>query len=124
MQRPKKLFLLCLALAISIFAQGVLASEELNYSGKLTDETRTREIKLPATEPANKASLKIKATIKSGQTSWTLRDPNGKVRLTGSISKGDLALDSGELDAIKGTWTLQIDLESATLSYELHWRTR
>ena len=123
MQKSRKCFLFCLAFTISLFAHGVLASDELNYSGKVTDETRTREIKLPSSEGSNKASLKVKATIKSGLTHWTLRDPNGKARLNGGISKGDLLLDTGELDAIKGTWTLQIELESATLSYEINWRT-
>lgn len=111
-----------LLLLILLLAHSASGSDKLELTGKATDETRTKEIKLPATEPSSKAHLKVTATIESGEVIWTLRDPNGKARLTGG-KRGDITLDSGELQAIKGTWVLQIEMKGATFNYEIRWRT-
>lgn len=119
----RKQIRLALLLAIVTFAPAVSSSDELYISGKATNEARTREASLPASEPSKKAHLKVKAKIESGEADWILRDPNGKARLTGRGQRGHLTLDSGELEGIKGTWTLQIEIRNATLDYEIHWRT-
>jgi hypothetical protein len=119
----RKQITLALLLAILTFARAVGSSDELHISGKATNETRTRETSLSATEPSKKAHLKVKARIESGEAAWVLRDPTGKARLTGRSWGGQLTLDSGELEAIKGKWTVQIELKDATLDYEMYWRT-
>jgi hypothetical protein len=67
--------------------------------------------------------LKISGRIKSGSSVWTLRDPNGKSVFTAESGEGEVSLDSGELNVIPGTWTLQIELKSGTLDFEIRWTT-
>jgi hypothetical protein len=68
--------------------------------------------------------LKINGRIKSGSSVWTLRDPNGKSVFTAETDKAELSLDSGDLNDIPGTWTLQVDVKNATLDFEIHWSAR
>jgi hypothetical protein len=70
------------------------------------------------------AGLKINGRIESGNAIWTLRDPNGKSAFTAESDKGELSLDSGDLDFIPGTWTLHVELKKGTLDFETLWNTR
>jgi hypothetical protein len=70
------------------------------------------------------ARLKINGQIKSGASVWTLRDPNGKSVFTAESGNAELSLDSGDLNAVPGTWTLQLEVKMATLDFEVHWSLR
>jgi hypothetical protein len=70
------------------------------------------------------ARLKINGRIKSGSAVWTLRDPNGKSVFTAESDKAELALDSGDLNVIPGTWTLQVEVKNSTLGLEVLWSVR
>jgi hypothetical protein len=72
------------------------------------------------------ARLKINGQIKSGSCAWTLRDPNGKSAFTAESNNGELSLDSGDLDAIPGTWILQVeaDVKNGSIDFKIHWNTR
>jgi hypothetical protein len=112
-----------LLLALLAFTRTAGGSDRLELSGKATNETRMKKISLPSSELSTKAHLNVKALLESGQAALVLRDPNGKARLTGRVTRGNITLDSGELEAIKGTWILQIEMRNATLDYEIRWRT-
>ncbi len=101
-------------------------SKERNtkYGVTLSGETKTRELKLQADQWAKKARLKINGRIESGNSIWTLRDPNGKSAFTAESDKGDLSLDSGDLDVIPGTWILQIEFKNGTFDFVVDWNNR
>jgi beta-lactamase regulating signal transducer with metallopeptidase domain len=102
-------------------------SRESNYktAGRLSGVTKTVELNLPARQSLMKARLKINGRIKSGASIWTLRDPNGKSIFTAESDKAELSLDSGDLDVIPGTWTLQVELKNGgTLDFEVLWTCR
>jgi HEAT repeat protein len=99
-------------------------SRTLKYGARLSGETKTHEFKLQAAQSSKKARLKINGQIKSGNAKWTLRDPNGKSAFTAESDKAEVSLDSGDLDVIPGTWTLQVELKNGTLDFEVIWNTR
>jgi HEAT repeat protein len=99
-------------------------SGELKTNGRFTNVTRTEELSLPARQLFKIARLKINGRIKSGSSVWTLRDPNGKSVFTAESGNAELSLDSGDLNAVPGTWKLQIEVKNATLDFEVLWSTR
>lgn len=100
-------------------------SRDLHTAGRLSGVTRTLELKLQADQWAKVARLKINGQIKSGSCVWTLRDPNGKSAFTAESNNAELSLDSGDLDAIPGTWILQVeaDVKNGTIDFKVHWNT-
>jgi len=94
------------------------------FNVKLTGTTRTFEWNLTDPQGSKMARLKINGQIKSGSSVWTLRDPNGKSVFTAETDKAELSLDSGDLNVIPGTWTLQLEVKNATLGLEVHWSLR
>ena len=97
---------------------------DLKFNGRLTGVTRTFEWNLTDPQGFKMARLKINGQIKSGSSVWTLRDPNGKSVFTAESDKAELSLDSGDLNVIPGTWTLQLEVKNATLDFEILWSTR
>ncbi|HKQ93281.1 MAG TPA: HEAT repeat domain-containing protein [Blastocatellia bacterium] len=101
-------------------------SRDYRGAGSLSGVTRTLEIKLQANQSGKVARLKINGQINSGSCVWTLRDPNGKSAFTAESNNGELSLDSGDLDAIPGTWILklEVDVKNGTIDFKTHWNTR
>jgi beta-lactamase regulating signal transducer with metallopeptidase domain/HEAT repeat protein len=101
-------------------------SRDLHTAGRLSGVTRTLELKLQAYQSDKVARLKLNGQIKSGSCVWTLRDPNGKSAFTAESNNGELSLDSGDLDAIPGTWILQVeaDVKNGSIDFKIHWNTR
>jgi len=101
-------------------------SRDTNTAGRLSGVTRTLELKLQAYQSDKVARLKINGQIKSGSCVWTLRDPNGKSAFTAESNNAELSLDSGDLEAIPGTWILQVeaDVKNGTIDFKVHWNTR
>src|SRR5262245_27474614 len=99
-------------------------SRNLKSAGRFTNVTRTEKISLPGSPLTKVVRLKINGRIKSGSSVWTLRDPNGKSMFTAESDKAELSLDSGDLNDIPGTWTLQVEVKNATLDFEIHWSAR
>jgi beta-lactamase regulating signal transducer with metallopeptidase domain/HEAT repeat protein len=97
---------------------------DLKFNVKLTGTTKTFEWNLTDPQGSKMARLKINGQIKSGSSVWTLRDPNGKSVFTAESGNAELSLDSGDLDVIPGTWTLQLEVKNATLGLEVHWSLR
>jgi hypothetical protein len=100
-------------------------SRDYNGAGRLSGVTRTLELKLQAYQSDKVARLKINGQIKSGSCVWTLRDPNGKSAFTAESNNAELSLDSGDLEAIPGTWILQVeaDVKNGTIDFKVHWNT-
>jgi HEAT repeat protein len=100
-------------------------SRDTKSAGRLAGVTRTIELKLQADQSDKVARLKINGQIKSGSCVWTLRDPNGKSAFTAESNNAELSLDSGDLDAIPGTWILQLeaDVKNGTINFKVHWNT-
>jgi hypothetical protein len=96
----------------------------LKFAGRLADVTKTFELQLTDPQGSKMARLKINGQIKSGSSVWTLRDPNGKSVFTAESDKAELSLDSGDLNVIAGTWTLQVAVNNATIDFEVHWSIR
>src|SRR5262245_4270221 len=99
-------------------------SRNLKSAGRFTNVTRTEKISLPGSPLTKVVRLKINGRIKSGSSVWTLRDPNGKSMFTAESDKAELSLDSGDLNDIPGTWTLQVEVKKATLNFKIHWSAR
>src|SRR5215813_64394 len=99
-------------------------SRNLKFAGRLTGVTKTFEWSLTEPQESKIARLKINGQIKSGSSVWTLRDPNGKSVFTAESDKAELSLDSGDLNVIPGTWTLQVEFKNSTLDFEVHWNAR
>jgi HEAT repeat protein/beta-lactamase regulating signal transducer with metallopeptidase domain len=99
-------------------------SREIKTAGRLANVTRTEELSLPVSQLFKMARLKINGRIESGNTVWTLRNPNGKSVFTAETGNAELSLDSGDLDVIPGTWKLQIEVKNATLDFEVRWTLR
>jgi beta-lactamase regulating signal transducer with metallopeptidase domain len=101
-------------------------SRDLHTAGRLIGVTRTLELKFQAYQSDKVARLKIDGQIKSGSCVWTLRDPNGKSAFTAESNNGELSLDSGDLNAINGTWILQVeaDVKNGSIDFKIHWNTR
>jgi hypothetical protein len=114
--------MIIIALAVAVHV--ARASDEKQLKGRASGATQTKEIELPATTSSTRVQLRLEANIKSGEAIWTLLDPTGKSRLTGQVGKGNITLDSGELETIAGTWTLRAEFRNATLDYDIRWRTR
>lgn len=100
------------------------AVRNLKFNGRLSGATRTFDWKLTNPKGSKMGRLKINGQIKSGSSVWTLRDPNGKSVFTAESDKAELSLDSGDLNVIPGTWTLQVKFKNSTLDFEIHWSTR
>ena len=100
-------------------------SRDTKTAGSIAGVTRTFELKLQADQSDKVARLKINGHIKSGGCVWTLRDPNGKSAFTAESNNAELSLDSGDLDAIPGTWILQLeaDVKNGTVEFKVHWNT-
>jgi HEAT repeat protein len=100
-------------------------SRDYRTAGRLSGVTRTLELKLQAYQSDKVARLKINGQIKSGSCVWTLRDPNGKSAFTAESNNAELSLDSGDLEAIAGTWILQVeaDVKNGTIDFKVHWNT-
>ncbi len=96
----------------------------LKFAGRLAGLTKTFEWKLTDPQGSKMARLKINGQIKSGSSVWTLRDPNGKSVFTAESGNAELSLDSGDLNVIPGTWTLQLEVKTATLDFEVLWSIR
>src|SRR5215471_8892440 len=96
----------------------------VKMTGRLAGVTRTFEWNLQASQESKMGRLKINGQIKSGSSVWTLRDPNGKSVFTAESGNAELSLDSGDLNVIPGTWTLQAEFKNSTLDFEVHWNTR
>src|SRR5262245_56640598 len=96
----------------------------LKFNGRLAGLTKTFEWKLTDPKGSKMARLKINGQIKSGSSVWTLRDPNGKSVFTAESGNAELSLDSGDLNAVPGTWTLQLEVKYATLDFEVQWSLR
>jgi HEAT repeat protein/beta-lactamase regulating signal transducer with metallopeptidase domain len=96
----------------------------LKFAGSLAGATKTFEWKLTDPHGSKMARLKINGQIKSGASVWTLRDPNGKSVFAAESDKAELSLDSGDLNVIPGTWTLQVEFKDSTLDFEVHWSLR
>jgi len=96
----------------------------LKFNGRLAGLTKTFEWKLKDPQGSKMARLKINGQIKSGNSVWTLRDPNGKSVFTAESGNAELSLDSGDLNAVPGTWTLQLEVKYATLDFEVQWSLR
>src|SRR5262245_38044107 len=99
-------------------------SRNLKFAGRLGNVTNTFEWMLTDPQGSKMARLKINGQIKSGNSVWTLRDPNGKSVFTAESDKAELSLDSGDLNVIPGTWTLQVEFKNVTLDFEVHWSLR
>jgi HEAT repeat protein/beta-lactamase regulating signal transducer with metallopeptidase domain len=96
----------------------------IKFNGRLAGTTKTFEWKLTDPQGFKMARLKINGQIKSGASVWTLRDPNGKSVFTAESGNAELSLDSGDLNAVPGTWILQLEVKTATLDFEVHWSLR
>lgn len=119
-----KLILFVISFTVFVTGHTTQGSEGTKFTGKVTNETGARKFSLSAPQLSKKARLKINCRMESGSFVWTLRDPNGKSWITAESSKDRFSLDSGDLDVIPGTWTLQLELKNSTLDYEIRWSTR
>src|SRR5215813_10499980 len=99
-------------------------SRNLRFAGRLAGATKTFEWSLTDPQGFKMSRLKIDGQIKSGSSVWTLLDPNGKSVFTAESDKAELSLDSGDLNVIPGTWTLQVEYKNVTLDFEVHWSLR
>jgi HEAT repeat protein len=93
-------------------------------AGRLSGDNKTLELKLMAPQWSKKARLKINGQLESGNCVWTLRDPKGKSAFRAESDKTEFSIDSGDLDVIPGTWTLQVQLKNGTLDFEVNWNNR
>ncbi|MBO0859413.1 MAG: HEAT repeat domain-containing protein [Chloracidobacterium sp.] len=100
------------------------AQGDLKFDGRFGGVTNTFEWNLTGREGSKTARLKINGQIKSGDSVWTLRDPNGTPVFTAESGNAELALDSGDLRVIPGEWTLQVELKNGTLDFEVLWSAR
>jgi hypothetical protein len=119
--RRNSLFLSFLALALLVMAGQAQSSSNREDHQTFTDKTDTRRLALDVPAMTKKARLRVNVVLQSGKVSWVLRDPNGVAHITGEGSHGHLAGDTGEMEAIAGTWVLEIKLDNATGTSQVNW---
>jgi hypothetical protein len=87
--------LFTVAFIVSITIHTAQGSDEVKLTGKVNNETGTKEFNLSASHLSSKTRLKIRSYVESGHVVWTLRDPSGKSWITAATSKDGFSLDWG-----------------------------
>lgn len=91
---------------------------------ELDGATEIHEYELNVPQGADEARLVIRAKVKSGKIRWTLTDAEGEERLQGHGERGNVELDTGQLEnPTPGVWRLEVDLEKAKGHYRVEWRS-
>ena len=118
--------LLLAFLAVALLAMVGQAQSSANREDHRTfeKETETRQATFEVPAMTKKAQVRVQVVLRSGKASWVLRDPKGVARLSGECGKGHVDVNTGEVDAIAGTWVLDIKLENATGTSQVNWESR
>jgi hypothetical protein len=100
-----------------------LASDEksqLTREERFTNKTDTVVYRLQLENPADTVHLKVSAEVKRGVVRWELIDPTGATRSKIGTTE-HASMDTTNIQAIKGEWTLRMILEDATGRYHVYW---
>jgi hypothetical protein len=89
-----------------------------------TNKTDVNQITFDVPAATKKLRLRVKVVLQSGKVSWVLRDPNGTAHISGDGSRGHLAVDTGEIDAIAGAWVFEIKLDNASGTSQVNWASQ
>jgi hypothetical protein len=74
-----------------------------------------------AADGMSRARLRVVLKMEAGRVDWTLTDPSGREIFAGSGTRGRNVGDTGNLDPIPGTWTLELRLQDATGEFNVDW---
>jgi hypothetical protein len=120
-ERLRQLPLLFLAVVLLATTTHSQTDVNLSWSDDVTNKTDSRKYSVDMTNGTKVTRLRVKANVSSGRIEWTLRDPNGAVRLIGEANGGKVSGDTFDLEAIAGTWTFELKLKNASGSYNVRW---
>lgn len=118
-RNPILLSFLTMALLVMVSQAESKTNREDHQS--FTNKTDTNQITFDVDTGTKKLRLRVKVVLQSGKVSWVLRDPNGAAHISGDGSRGHLAGDTGEIDAIAGAWVLEIKLDNASGTSQVNW---
>lgn len=118
-RNPILLSFLTIALLVVVSQAESKTNREDHQS--FTNKTDISQITFDVTAETKKLRLRVKVVLQSGKVSWILRDPNGTAQISGDGSRGHLAGDTGEIDAIAGAWVFEIKLDNASGTSQVNW---
>jgi hypothetical protein len=96
------------------------AQPELKKDESFTNETKVVEYRFRLDSSSDMVHLNISAEVEHGLVRWELIDPTGEVRTRiGTTERA--AMDTTNIQAIKGEWLLRVTLKDATGRYRLSW---
>jgi hypothetical protein len=95
-------------------------------SETFADKTASRKYDLAVPAGGGRARLRVKGSVKAGEVRFRVLDSAGRerqnARLTPDGQKpGHFELETGEVRAAGGAWSLLIELKGATGGYEFTW---
>jgi hypothetical protein len=115
------LFIFLVLISVDVQTKSRSHSEEI---GDFSNSTETLRFEVQASQGMDAARMDVEVRVKSGSANWTLTDPAGKVRLEGENSGGRATTETGALEPVDGTWTLEIHLADASGRYRWAWDAR
>ena len=94
---------------------------QTRHKSSFEGKTESRRLELDVAESHRRVRLGVKFNLTGGELRLKLRDPRGKVRQDIVLSRTSRYEEAGtgDLEAIPGTWTVEVALKDATGSYEL-----
>jgi hypothetical protein len=96
------------------------AQPELKKDESFRGETRAVEYRFRLDSSSDMVHLNVSAEVEHGLVRWELIDPTGEVRANiGTTERA--AMDTTNIQAIKGEWLLRVTLQDATGHYKIHW---
>jgi hypothetical protein len=75
-------------------------------------------------DTAERFTLSIDIAVDAGAIGWTLTDPSGAVQWEGRMGAGEKVDQSRQFNLTAGEWTLAVELQSASGSYDIEFISR
>jgi hypothetical protein len=85
------------------------------------DKTETTVHTLDVLPAMTTVELRMRVRVRDGAFSWKLVDPAGDVQWEDGVVGSGHKSGSRRFEAVEGVWTLELQLESASGSYDVAW---
>jgi hypothetical protein len=124
--KPVRVTLLVL-LASLLFPAGCASTGHHGQSTasrrSIRNESGTRRLPYELPKSAAHFSLSLTLHVSEGSFVYTLVDPHGTVVWQGRVNAGESLNESRPLKPVRGKWVLTLDMENATGSYDIAWKS-
>ncbi|MCX5646489.1 MAG: hypothetical protein NTZ17_17680 [Phycisphaerae bacterium] len=124
--KPVRITLLVL-IASLLFPAGCVSTghhgQSTTSSRSVRNEAGIR--RLPYELPKSAAHLSLSLTLRASEGSfvYTLVDPHGTVVWQGRVSAGQSCNETRPFTPVPGKWLLTLEMENATGSYDIAWKS-